>query len=133
MNFELTEEQKLLRDTAYKFALKEFTPIAKECDREEKYPRELWKKACETGLVGVFIPEEYGGPGMGFLDLILITEQMCRIDLWVIPEHMGCHIWVGKYPFFRVGGNRKESTCHCSPRARPYLPVLLRNPMPALM
>ncbi|MEW6425150.1 MAG: acyl-CoA dehydrogenase family protein [Bacillota bacterium] len=81
MDFELTEEQKLLQETAYKFALKEFEPLAKECDREEKYPRELWKKACATGLVGCFIPEQYGGPGFGFLEVGLITEQLCRVDL----------------------------------------------------
>jgi len=81
MNFELTEEQKILQSTTYKFTQKEFEPIAKECDREEKYPRELWKKACETGMVGVFIPEKYGGAGMGFLELALITEQMARVDL----------------------------------------------------
>lgn len=81
MNFELTEEQKILQSTAYKFAQKEFEPVAKECDREEKFPRDLWKKACETGLVGAFIPEKYDGPGMGFLDVALITEQMCRVDL----------------------------------------------------
>ena len=81
MNFELTEEQKLLQETAYKFAAKEFEPLAKECDREEKYPRELWQKACETGLVGCYIPERYGGPGFGFLEVALITEQLCRVDL----------------------------------------------------
>lgn len=81
MNFELTQEQKLLQETVYKFALKELEPIAKECDREEKYPKELIKKACETGLVGCFIPEEYDGPGFGFFDFALITEQMSRVDL----------------------------------------------------
>ena len=81
MNCEFSEEQKMLQSTAYKFALNEFNPIAKECDREEKYPRELWEKACETGLVGAFIPEIYGGPGMGFLDVALLTEQLCRVDL----------------------------------------------------
>ncbi|MCL6639217.1 MAG: acyl-CoA dehydrogenase family protein [Firmicutes bacterium] len=81
MDFEMSDEQKLLQETAYKFALKEFEPLAKDCDREEKYPKELWKKACETGLVGCFIPEEYGGPGFGFFELALITEQLSRIDL----------------------------------------------------
>jgi len=81
LDFELTEEQKLLQETAYKFALKEFTPLAKECDREEKYPFDLWKKGCETGLVGSYIPEKYGGPGFGFLEGALITEQLCRVDL----------------------------------------------------
>lgn len=81
MDFELTEEQKLLQNTAYKFAVNEFEPLAKECDREEKYPRELWKKACEMGLVGCFIPEEYGGPGLGVFEHALITEQLSRVDL----------------------------------------------------
>lgn len=81
MDFELTEEQKLLQNTAYKFAQNEFAPMAREYDREEKYPREIWQKACETGLVGVMFPEEYGGAGAGFLENALITEQLSRVDL----------------------------------------------------
>jgi len=81
LNFELSEEQKAFQTMAYKFAVKEFTPIAKECDREEKYPREIWQKACEAGLVGVVIPEEYGGPGGGWMETALITEQLSRVDL----------------------------------------------------
>ncbi|AFM40221.1 acyl-CoA dehydrogenase [Desulfosporosinus acidiphilus SJ4] len=81
MNFELSEEQKAFQNLAYKFALKEFEPLAKECDREEKYPRELWQKACEAGLVGIAIPEEYGGPGGGWMETALITEQLSRIDM----------------------------------------------------
>ncbi|MHB8155925.1 MAG: acyl-CoA dehydrogenase family protein [Desulfocucumaceae bacterium] len=81
MNFELTEEQKDLQNMAYKFAKKEFEPIAKECDREEKYPRDLWKKACETGLVGIIIPEEYGGVGAGWIETALVMEQFSRIDM----------------------------------------------------
>ena len=83
MDYELTEEQKLIQETAYKFAVNEIEPIAKECDREERYPRDVWKKACETGLVGAFIPEAYGGPGFGFVELALITEQLSRIDLGI--------------------------------------------------
>jgi len=81
VDFELSEEQKLIQETAHKFAVNEIEPIAKECDREEKYSKDVWKKACETGLVGVFVPEEYGGPGLGFLEFALISEQLCRIDL----------------------------------------------------
>ncbi len=81
MDFELSEERKILQSTAYKFAQNEFGPIAKDCDREEKYPREIWQKACEAGLVGVIVPEEYGGPGAGFFELALITEQLSRVDL----------------------------------------------------
>ncbi|HUX47447.1 MAG TPA: acyl-CoA dehydrogenase family protein [Desulfosporosinus sp.] len=81
MDFELSEEQKAFQSLAYKFAIKEFEPIAKECDREEKYPREIWEKACLAGLVGVAIPEEYGGPGGGWTETALITEQLSRVDL----------------------------------------------------
>ena len=83
MDFELTEEHKLIQETAYKFAVNENEPIAKECDRKEECPRDVWKKACETGLVGVIIPEEYGGPGLGFFELGLITEQLGRVDLGI--------------------------------------------------
>ena len=83
MDFDLSEEQRLIQETAYKFAVNEIEPVAKECDREEKYPREVMKKACETGLVGAIVPEEYGGPGFGFLETAIITEQISRVDLGI--------------------------------------------------
>ena len=83
MDFELTQEQRLIQETAHKFALNEIEPIAKECDREEKCPGDILKKACETGLVGIIVPEEYGGPGLGFLELALMTEQLARVDLGI--------------------------------------------------
>lgn len=81
MDFELTEEQRMIRDMAYKFAVNELAPVAQECDREEKFGREVWQKACEAGLVGAVIPQEYEGPGFGFLEQAIITEQLSRIDL----------------------------------------------------
>jgi len=81
MDFELTEEQRMIQDMAYKFAVNEIAPIAKEFDRKEEYPFEVHKKACEAGLVGAIIPEEYGGAGYGWLELTLISEQLRRIDL----------------------------------------------------
>lgn len=83
MDFELTDEHKMIQETAHRFAVNEIEPIAKECDREERYPKEVVQKACETGLVGVFIPETYGGPGLGFFELGLISEQLSRIDLGI--------------------------------------------------
>lgn len=81
MDFDLTEEQRIIQDMAYRFALKEMAPVAKELDREEKFAREIWQKGCEAGLVGSIIPEEFGGPGFGFLEQALITEQLSRVDL----------------------------------------------------
>ncbi len=81
MDFDFTEEQRMIQDTAYKFAVNEMGPVAQEHDREEKYGREVWKKACEAGLVGPVIPEEYGGAGLGFVEQAIITEQFSRVDL----------------------------------------------------
>ncbi|MGO9116641.1 MAG: acyl-CoA dehydrogenase family protein [Desulfomonilaceae bacterium] len=81
MDFDLSEEQRMIQDMAYKFAVNEMAPRAKEYDREEKYAREVWQKAAEAGLVGAVIPEQYGGPGFGFFEQALIMEQLCRVDL----------------------------------------------------
>ena len=83
MDFALTEKQRLIREKARAFAIKEIAPVSKVSDREEAYPHHVWKRACEEGLVGVFIPQEYGGQGLGFLELALVSEQLSRTDLGV--------------------------------------------------
>lgn len=80
MNFDLTEEQKDIVRAARAFAEGEFPDLAQECDRMEAFPRSLWKKACQHGFVGVFIPEAYGGAGLGFLEHCLINEEFWRVD-----------------------------------------------------
>ena len=64
MEIELTEEQRLLRETCREFADRELKPNAKRWDREHKYPAEAVKKAFELGLGGVAVPSEWGGAGM---------------------------------------------------------------------
>jgi len=81
MDFDLTEEQRIIQKAAYDFAVREFLPLSKSHDREEKYPEGVWLKACEAGIGGVIIPKEYGGPGLGFMELALVSEQLCRVDL----------------------------------------------------
>jgi acyl-CoA dehydrogenase len=81
MDFELSEEHAMLKDMAHKFAQKELAPVAAECDAAEKYLPELVKKAAGVGLVGSWIPEEYGGSGVGLLGWVLITEQLARVDM----------------------------------------------------
>jgi alkylation response protein AidB-like acyl-CoA dehydrogenase len=80
MNFDLTEEQKDIIKAAREFAEKEFTDVAQEYDREEKSPKHLRERACELGFVGVFIPEAYGGAGLGYLEHCLINEEFWRVD-----------------------------------------------------
>jgi len=94
MDFELTEEMRMLTDMAYKFAQQEFEPISKECDEEEKYTPEIRKKAGENGLVGAWVPEEFGGAGVGILGNTIITEQLSRVDMGiglnVVASSFGC-------------------------------------------
>ena len=80
MAFTLNKEQVDIQKAAREFAEGEFRDIAAECDLQEKFPRELFKKAAELGFVGVFIDEEYGGAGLGFLEHALITEEFWRVD-----------------------------------------------------
>ncbi len=80
MNFDLTNEQIDIMKAAREFAEKEFPDLAQECDRKEEFPRDLWKKACHLGFIGVFIPEAYGGSGLGFLEHCLICEEFWRVD-----------------------------------------------------
>lgn len=94
MDFELTDELKMLKEMAYKFAVTEFTPIIQECDEHEKYTPEIRKKAAANGLVGAWIPEQYGGPGAGFLGNAIITEELSRVDMGiglnVVAASFGC-------------------------------------------
>jgi len=80
MDLDLTDEQKDIIKAAREFAEKEFPDLAQECDREEKAPKHLWEKACGLGFVGVFIPETYGGAGLGYLEHCLINEEFWRVD-----------------------------------------------------
>ena len=83
MDFELNDELKMLKEMSYKFAQAEFTAISHECDEGEKYTPEIRKKAAENGLVGAWIPEEYGGAGAGFLGNTIITEELSKVDMGI--------------------------------------------------
>jgi acyl-CoA dehydrogenase len=80
MDFELTNRQKQIRTLAREFAEGEFPGIAREYDRREEFPRDLWKKACELGFIGIFIKKEYGGLGLGFLEFAMVMEEFWRVD-----------------------------------------------------
>lgn len=76
LNFSLSQEQQMLVETARRFAREQIAPRAAECDRESKFPHDVYKKAHEIGLVVPEIPAEYGGAGMGVLDNCLVIEEM---------------------------------------------------------
>jgi glutaryl-CoA dehydrogenase (non-decarboxylating) len=78
MDFELSDELKAVRDLARDFAAKEIAPTAAADDRERKFRRDLVAKMGELGFYGAVVPESYGGNGLGFLALSLITEEIAR-------------------------------------------------------
>lgn len=80
MDFNLTKEQADIVKAAREFAEGEFPDLAFECDREERYPMELVKKAADLGFIGINLPEEYGGSGYGYLEKCLVTEEFWRVD-----------------------------------------------------
>src|SRR5215469_10100922 len=76
MDFELTEEQRMIRDTARDFATREVAPKAAELDKTGRWPSEILAKMAELGLLGVAIPQEYGGAGMDTLSYALAMEEI---------------------------------------------------------
>src|SRR5581483_6905280 len=77
VNYEPTEEQELLRRTVRDFAESRVAPVAAELDREERFPYEL---VAELGLMGIPIPEEYGGAGADTISYAIAIEELTRID-----------------------------------------------------
>jgi butyryl-CoA dehydrogenase len=78
MNFDLTEEQRMIQDMARNFADKEVAPIAAELDETHRFPVELAKKMGELGLMGVSVPEQYGGAGMDYVCYAVALEEISR-------------------------------------------------------
>ncbi|HEV7918214.1 MAG TPA: acyl-CoA dehydrogenase family protein [Solirubrobacterales bacterium] len=76
VNFELSDEQKLLQETARSFAENEIRPVAEEYDRDSTFPRDVINQAWELGLMNTTIPEEYGGPGLDYLSGSIIEENL---------------------------------------------------------
>jgi butyryl-CoA dehydrogenase len=76
MNFELTDEQRMIRDTAREFAAREVAPKAAELDKSGRWPIEIVAKMGELGLMGVAIPQEYGGAGMDAVSYALAMEEI---------------------------------------------------------
>ena len=76
--FPLGEDIDLLRETVHAFAEKEIAPRADHIDRENLFPADLWEKFGEMGLLGMTIPTEYGGTGMGFLAHMVAMEEISR-------------------------------------------------------
>jgi alkylation response protein AidB-like acyl-CoA dehydrogenase len=80
VEFAFTEEQELLRQSVRHFAETEIAPTVLEFDERQEYPREIARKAGRLGYLGAIFPEEYGGSGLGYLDYVIIVEELSRVD-----------------------------------------------------
>jgi alkylation response protein AidB-like acyl-CoA dehydrogenase len=78
--FPLSDEHKMLRDTARDFAQKEIAPIAAEFDESGEFPHATVKKMGALGFMGIEVPEQYGGAGMDTLSYVLALEEICKVD-----------------------------------------------------
>ncbi len=80
MDFDLTEEQNLTRQSIRTFAETEIRPLARELDEKEEFSVELTRKMAELGLLGCFIPQTYGGSDMGYISYAITVEELARVD-----------------------------------------------------
>jgi alkylation response protein AidB-like acyl-CoA dehydrogenase len=80
MNFDLTEEQQMIRDTVRDFAEREIKPVAKDLDEKAEFSTDLTRKMGELGLFGMHMPEKYGGQGLDYLSYIIAVEEIARVD-----------------------------------------------------
>ncbi|MEE8424329.1 MAG: acyl-CoA dehydrogenase family protein [Elusimicrobiota bacterium] len=80
MDFELTDDQKMIRDTVRNFAEKKIKPAAHDLDEKEEFSVELTRGMGELGLFGIIVPEEYGGQGLDYSCYVIAVEELARVD-----------------------------------------------------
>lgn len=101
-NFDLTEEQELIRNTMRDFAREKVEPIAFEHDEQQKFPEQTIHELAELGILGITVPEQYGGSGGDELSYILAVEELARVD----GAHgliLAAHISLGVSPILAYG------------------------------
>ncbi len=115
MKFDLGEEVNALREMVHRWAQERIRPIAADVDRRNEFPAELWEEMGELGLLGITVPEEYGGSDMGYLAHVVATEEIARASASVSLSY-GAHsnLCVNQ---IRLNGSEEQ-------RAR-YLPDLV--------
>jgi butyryl-CoA dehydrogenase len=116
MNFDLTEEQRLLKETIRDFAETQIAPGAAERDEAARFPNELIPKMAELGLFGIMIPQEYGGAGLDAFSAAIIVEELARVDaavaLIVASHNSLCAAHIFSF------GNEVQKQKYLSPLAR---------------
>jgi alkylation response protein AidB-like acyl-CoA dehydrogenase len=119
MNFDLTEEQKIIRNTVRDFAEKEIRPIAADLDQKEEFSYEIVGKMADLGIMGMPVPEKYGGGGTDYLSYIIAVEELARVDASSAIT-MCAHISLGTMPIYYYGTEEQK---------RKWLPKLTSGKM----
>jgi short-chain 2-methylacyl-CoA dehydrogenase len=107
VNYELSDEQQLLRVTVREFATSRVAPVAEELDRESRFPYELVAEMAELGLMGIPIPEEFGGAGADTVSYAIAVEELTRIDSSVAIT-MAAHTSLGTMPIYLFGNDGQK-------------------------
>src|SRR5438105_5253198 len=107
LSYDLDEEHLLLRDTVRQFALEKIAPVAEELDREKRFPYELVAGLAELGLMGMTIPEEFGGGGTDTLAYAIAIEELTRIDSSVAIT-VAAHHSLGTLPIWYFGTEEQK-------------------------
>jgi butyryl-CoA dehydrogenase len=112
MDFELTDEQQLIRDAVREFAEAEVTPIAAELDRDHRFPYELLPKLAEMNLMGMPYPEKEGGAGADYVSYVISIEEIsraCASTGIIVSAHTSLATW----PIFKFGTqDQKDQYLH---------------------
>jgi alkylation response protein AidB-like acyl-CoA dehydrogenase len=107
MNFDLTPEHELVRSTVRDFAESRIRPVAEEFDREHRFPYDLVAELAELGLMGMTIPEEYGGAGTDTLSYAIAVEELTRVDSSVAIT-VAAHHSLGTLPIYYYGSEEQK-------------------------
>jgi alkylation response protein AidB-like acyl-CoA dehydrogenase len=107
LNYDLTQEQQLVRDTVREFAESRIAPVAAELDREHRFPYDLVEELAGLGLMGMTVPEEYGGAGADAVSYAIAIEELTRIDSSVAIT-MAAHTSLGTMPIFLYGTEEQK-------------------------
>ena len=116
MDFDLTEEQKLLQKTVRDFAEAELGPHSREWDEKQEFPREVFAQLGELGLMGVCWPAEYGGAGMSTLEWAIVMEELARVDAGVALSLAAHHSLCSGHIF--LAGSEEQKKKYLVPLAK---------------
>lgn len=115
LNFDLTDEEQAIRETIRGFAEDELKPIVQQLDEEKRFPVEIFKKmGGELALLGLPIPEEFGGVGFSTLAYIIAVEELARVCASTALGY-AAHVSLGTYPIYAFGTDEQK---------KKYLPLL---------